>query len=728
MSSAPQTQEFISLRSEYATGVDHDTSTYTFDLGSNFNATRMTLGSVEFPMSQTAIRKGRDMLYVSNGVRVTSGTFEVFACDNADDSSSAVVSVDIPLFRNNATVCSLPCGLVRVTTYEAHGIASAMHRDAIETGETGETGGSGEPSKATPFLICNTEGGRVDIESAHVDVVDRYTFTLNASVREGAAMLCTHAFDSPSELCAAVSRALRYAMQNTMQNAMQSDGRVHCTTPFPVFSFHLLYDEKENVCELSVSSLTTHPGAPPSPRFIILGGLASMLKLNRVRGSRSLKGGKLDGWMMPVQAQHRWYAPCHRSITCSAPPRLSNELEFQLNRLTFAESPRLVFVDPTGMHCEAPFPAGRYTRHSIALAITSAVNASLSAAFKAVGGVMEVKIHRQGFAIGVAWSLPIEPTVTLLFSKSGDVGMRLGFESPVYSNKSTHYSDSAFSAAETSDGRALTSYVRVAEDSARKRFIFDPLSAPVMTATCEPLSDHCHTGYNGDIGRVGGNGQKMVKLVTTREDSAYSPGFQSGDILVLASDSWVHGVQGMQGVQGVQDGQGESARRVQVVHCVVVRSGGDETIVFCPCTLTENSAKVWSAHMDPLCISTSLPESIDSTLLGIGCMLKGTGRLQTPSNYNLDHVDYVTLEVTGEVATDSSFTHMEERGQQRQIFTKVIFTPVFKEERMVLKDISLSGKVRCMSIRFANPDGSAYQFNGASFGMTIALICNTRHG
>ena len=88
----------------------------------------------------------------------------------------------------------------------------------------------------------------------------------------------------------------------------------------------------------------------------------------------------------------------------------------------------------------------------------------------------------------------------------------------------------------------------------------------------------------------------------------------------------------------------------------------------------------------------------------------------------LDHPDYVLLYLLE--GKRSSLLQHQDRNSVTAPFAKIILYPLFREERMVPREVNLTsgeGMTR-FTLAFKNPDGTAYRFHNAEFSFTLNFI------
>ena len=98
----------------------------------------------------------------------------------------------------------------------------------------------------------------------------------------------------------------------------------------------------------------------------------------------------------------------------------------------------------------------------------------------------------------------------------------------------------------------------------------------------------------------------------------------------------------------------------------------------------------------------------------------GSYALLAPSVYNLEHVDYVLIELTGAHKSGVQLHHTNGQAVTTP-FCKLVMFPLFREERMLTRETVLSSgeSFQHFGIRVTRPDGRPYHFHGAQFSFSL---------
>ena len=149
------------------------------------------------------------------------------------------------------------------------------------------------------------------------------------------------------------------------------------------------------------------------------------------------------------------------------------------------------------------------------------------------------------------------------------------------------------------------------------------------------------------------------------------------------------------------------------------------------------TALTLTARAEPWNVCFCKPHSLPAHLVGFpraavqwgidGSVGDAHGRLlppfEAPYSHCLDHPDYVLL--TFSEAAGANFEHAH-GGQIRSIFCKLSLYPLFREERMLLRDTDLMrGNMSRFTVAW-NPDWTPYRFHGAEFSFSLNFFSPCR--
>jgi len=468
--------------------------------------------------------------------------------------------------------------------------------------------------------------------------------------------------------------------------------------------------------------------------------------------------GGLFGGFEYVELPCGWYTPTHRPMATGQPLRLPGELDARLNRFTFLPGANgagdgvcLVFRDAHGRTHAAQAPCGIYNPLSIARAIEGAMNAAsllpagtrFRFAFDERDGCFHVACTAAapGAAPG---AVPTPSNFALLCSHPAcsDV-TRLGFARTDYAGYASYASEPVhvprleWPHVALSDGAGGTRFpsnlYRASEVGPTKRIAFDANGKPTLVGLIQR--------YDQD--------QRLLVLAVHMGGAPFAPGAQQGGVLTLISLA-----------RDADTAEAEAeATPAQPRRAATPFATGERLLLAVaqappragpPHLLTLYAPDFgWGAHVGGavgvelaqgpfnLCLLESLPKSIGGRRLGFpnavvqwgvdGTLLVHGGCLRVapfvaPHVHAMDRPDYVLVYLeTGKPGT--ALLHRA-GGPVTAPFAKIILYPLFREERMVPRETTLTSgeSLSQMVLRFENPDGVPYHFHGADFSFTLNFI------
>jgi hypothetical protein len=93
----------------------------------------------------------------------------------------------------------------------------------------------------------------------------------------------------------------------------------------------------------------------------------------------------------------------------------------------------------------------------------------------------------------------------------------------------------------------------------------------------------------------------------------------------------------------------------------------------------------------------------------------------SPGSHNLDHVDFVLLRLRE--ANGSTLMQYQIDGNSLSIFGKVCLNPVFRNERHLPVETSLTNQLlQTVTIDVLNPDLTPYHFHNAEWSLSLSFI------
>lgn len=734
---------------------------FTMKLGGDnprFQAIKVALGSLEFPITQWTIEEDWNRLYYSEGYRLTSDSSWLHLEERADDETNTVM-VTLPQHVNEIVEFCRRDGFVKVTCANPHGLWVDGRRCLIDAIDWGDV-----------EIVCGVMG-RVSLSALHqegnVEYLNDNEFIVpdfKCDVR-GGGFLHVPVYPSPSALCATISFALTYSTA--------------------LAQYEVEYDPKSNKASLRA---TIWP--PESSRLVIrLYGseLASLLGypspvhervFNRRRTPQNLVAATSNqydffntsgtddvplvlpsepfaGWQY-VTLEPGWYTPAQRPMCTGQPLRFQQEVELALNRLHFPVPDRipqgmatahfLMFNDPGGTMHNCPVYPGRYTAESLASLLETEMTRLSARSMPGVEFSVEYDAEAERFTFqcevreegGQVRPAPFD----LLFGHPAQFDpSRIGFGTvSLYgfdAYTSTHRVRVPHRIA-NSAVRPASNVYRVTEITHQKRLRvqgtpspqiigiitdYDASHSVLRLRTYSGQLPYAHGLHAGDVVQITPCGSTELFVFdpdegdwkgTTLKRCPIAPSWGRSGVVVECADA------------GSCGPPMPAADHVDL--CVRVRSTSE---------LAECIGQVLHLQTEvlPVNLCFGLPKSIPNTHLGfpLGAVQAGldgmvrsgrsrVGPLDAPAVHALDHPDYILIYLNeGKMST--SLQH--QRGSNATSpFAKLVLYPMFREERMLPRETTLlSGEsLSVFTLRFANPDGTPYHFHGATFSFSLNFI------
>lgn len=682
-------------------------------------ATRVNLGSVEFPMVQRTVEKAWNRFYLG-------GSFSMGAGDNVLRLVFRPPQSVDPM--EPAQLC-LPLRLNRVTRVAAEGGGAVVHFEHahhLYSASGGCLVGAMVKMGCDVRLVACPDHD-VSIALAHRDKRLAYRTSTSIfvagvtpeSVRGG--WLYTSPVPSPKHLC----ELLTFAAQGLQLHQDQELG--DCA------DLRFTYDHAADGVSLTLRNgkggmLRVLP-TPLSERL----GLCTLAVVPDEVCYRLPVSPTREVWDF-VELPCGVYAPCHRPMCAGQPMRLTNELEAAVNRFYFPlaspNDPRLqacphtphmvVFTDPWGATRTCPIPCGKHHPDTLCRLLEAGMVKACER--DDVMFAVDHENDRFTFSCERRHGDLVEPAVfALLFHHPMSTeSSRFGFAAQPLFGESSYTAPTATRNA-CPGGRAFTSLLRVQDQAAQKTFRFHATPIPVMHAVIRAYTEgHCivHTFVN---------------------ELPYASGLKQGDVIEVTPCT-----ESVQTLERSDEGEWDkvehqpsrkSAGTAVVMSTkaanpceLVLRMGGERPAVDTYVCLTP-ALEPWS-----LCFSPAMPRGMDASMLGfppsarmwgVHGSVESHGRLVPPFDapfvYSLDHPDYViiTLDQASSGTLDHSFG-----SDTRSIFCKLSLYPIFREERMLPRDAALRfGTFSRFEIAFWNPDMQRpYEFNGADFSFSLNFV------
>ena len=720
---------------------------FTMRLGGDnprFQAVKLVLGSLEFPMVQWTIEEAWNRLYLSEGYRLGADTCWLRLSERAGDDASELVAT-LPMHLNEIVrMQPLADDWVLVKTASAHGLWVGARKPIFQA-----------IWWADIEILCSSLG-RVSLHA--LAAADGLAYVSEDSFRmrspgcggevSGGGFLHTPAYPSPSALCDALGFALAYA--DTLA------------------SYDVRYDAASNRASLRA---TLFPPEQDALTVRLYGsGLAALLGYpsavhERVfrKGSGGAPGGydfyggrgdalplvlpsePFGGWLHAA-LQPGWYAPSQRPMCTGKPLSLLHECEIALNRFYFPTPDRvpqgmptahfLMFADPGGTLHNCPVYAGRYSAEGLAAALEAGMSRLCHRTLPGTTFTVEYVDERFVFTCevrGEDGTVRAAPFALHLHHPAQFDPARIGFPAAALSGRDTYTSARI---AVPSPSRPLANIYEVSEVTHQKRICVQCVAPPQM---CALITDydaasrtlHVHT-YSGQIPCAHGmRAGDLVCLSPSHDAELFR--FGRGDSEWTTETARTCPVAPLWGCNGVvvdaAAGRDEPMPNVEQVRLALRVKHTPE--------LADHIGRVLtvSPTAEPFNLCFGLPQSVPCTHLGFGpgatqwgvdgAVLSGgvsVPPFEAPAVHALDHPDYVLIYIDdGKKAT--GLQHQSGRHTTAP-FAKLVLYPMFREERMLPRETTLLAgeSLSQFTLRFCNPDGSPYHFHGAHLSFSLSFI------
>jgi hypothetical protein len=741
---------------------DDDEACFTLDLGGDnprFQAVKVSLGSLEFPIVQWTIEEAWNRLYFSEGFRITPdlGWLRLYEKVDDDNVGNEVILRLPPHLNSIVGMCDDVIGWVKVQCVHAHGLWVYGRDSILPAIEWGEV-----------EIICSG-AGRISLSLLHAAeklfYVSETEFIMPApecSSKHGG-FVHVPTYPSPTHLCDVLSYAL-----------------AHVPTNAP---YHIIYDAKGNQATLEATAYPTDARTLTvrlygSPLAQLIGYSSPMheriFHRPAIEENRRPAGGydfyapgtqypPLRLISEPFAAWHHveltpgWYAPAHRPMCTGAPLRLPQEIESCLNRLNFPSPERIpqgtvtghfiIFTDPGGTTHNCPIYVGRYSAETLSAALETEMTRLCQRTMP--GTIFAVDYDpatlRFTFCCEVNEANVVRPApFSLLFHHPASIDpARMGFEPVALYGRDTYTSSRAISVPSMQGClRPPINTYRVTEVGHQKRLRISP--APLA-----PL-----------IGLIIGyeSGNHILRLRMYAGQLPYAHGLLPGDVIHITAPTMSQ----IELFKFKDDGSwgAEAAQR-----CPIAPMWGRSGIVVDPLE-TECGFRMPNAENTDICVrvrptpdladccgmilainvelqpfnlcfgnNCGMRRSVPGKLLGFprGSTQWGidgsarSGRLhippfEAPAVHSLDHPDYVLVYLSeGKLGTGLQHRYGTNNTTP---FCKLVLYPLFREERMLPRDTTLLGgeSLNQFSLRFTNPDGTPYQFHRVDFSFSLNFV------
>lgn len=731
---------------------------FTMALGGDnprFEAIRLTLGSLEFPMVQWSIEPEWQNLYFSEGYRLKPDA-HLRIYEKTEMGSSEIVAILPPHINEIKNICASESeekGVI-ITCEEPHRIFFP-NSSLLSTINWGEV-----------EIICGSMG-RVSLsrlyELRKVSYVSETSFrvAMPSCDWKTSGFLYVPPYPSPSSLCA----ALTFSLQTC---------DAQCT-------YEVSYDAPTNKASISVPF---YPNGCDKLTLRVYGGYISTLLgytspvheavFSKKKGASdnvssiptsffeetgdrpplAIPSEQFQGWIT-VELECGWYVPAHRPMCTGQPLKMTQELETSLNRLIFPVPERipngmvtshfLMFSDPGGTIHSCPVYCGIYTAESLSSVLETEMTRLSSRSMPGTIFTVEYELSERRFTFtceirdseGNVHAAPF----CLLFSHPAQFNpSRIGFHAVTMQGRDTYTSSKRVSVPSTqSIMQPQTNTYRITEVGHQKVFRLQTNPSLFMVGLV--------TGYDVK--------HDLLKLRTYMNQLPYAHGFVPGDVVNLTSSA-PEELYRLKGNEWTIEGRTPSCPIAPSWgRCgIVVQQRGKSSPSGFPMPgfeqvdlylkirptrdLVDFIDTVLGLRVEPkpynFCFDT-MPQSISGKMLGFkrGATQWGkdgsttSSRLMIPPYdapcvHSIDHPDYILMYISeGKMGT--GLQHKFGTNNTTP-FAKLVLYPMVREERMLPRDTTLlSGEGQSVfTIRFTNPDGSAYHFHGANFSFSLNFL------
>lgn len=731
-----------------------------------FNAVKLSLGSLEFPIVQWTIEEDWCRLYFSEGYRIEQGA-SWLRLEERTEAVSVSTTVGLPLYLNPIVEWRVLNEWMVARCAHAHNLwvqASASVIPGVEWGDV--------------EIVCGPMG-RVSLSALHrserllymsetefmipIASVD----TVEERADGGCGYVHVPTVPSPNALCQIITFVLQrvgtLAVRRIAYDASTNRASL-LADDFPpeAHTLHLKLCGSPLAATLGYRSANGHERRfrrRPHDHFQLQVTRPLVFHAEYDDLPLALPCEQMGGWES-VRLQLGWYAPQHRPMLTGQPLRLASEVEMALNRLYFPMPERipagtatghfLIFQDPCGQMHQCPVYAGRYSPHTFGRYLESAMTAACAVSSPHTTFTVDYDPKEERFTI--ACEIETRPVGVvpapfgLLFNHPAQFDpARLGFDQVPLHGSATYTSTSRvcfphFETPRQMDDNILARWhsniYRVSEVSHQKILRLHAAPPPAMTGMVSAyLPESCE-----------------LQLRTFSGQLPFAHGLQSHTIVRLAPSRPVDLF-----VRGEED----EWKEVRVNSCPVAPRWGRTAVVLPPddvdsdpmilrlrvrdtprlseCLEQALQVQVQLAPFN-FCFGT-LPQSLRHTALGFprgalqwgvdGSVPSSPSKLMlppfdAPHVHSLDHPDYILLYLVERNKKGTALQHADGSNTTTP-FAKLVLYPLFREERMLPRDTTLlSGEsMSQFTLRFANPDGSPYHFHGAEFSFSLNFIASS---
>ena len=718
-----------------------------------FNAVKLALGSLEFPMVQWTIEKEWNMIYFSEGYRLTHES-SWLKIEEKTNKQSNVIQCHIPLYLNGITSIKVVGEFLSIRTEYPHGLWVEGKRCIIPYIYWGEVS-----------IICGCAGGislKHLYDSEELEYLSENEFMIpNVNKEkidnENYGYLYMPTIPSPNALCNLLTFSLNYTKSlgsysvdyNSVENVANLQSSLYpedCDyLRIKLFGNDLAkllgYMSDEHTSSFYHKKHTNTLSIMPSIRFELPDETDPPL---------ILKSEQFPGWMS-VNVMPGWYAPSNRPMCTGQPLRINQEFETAFNRLYFpipekiprghATSHFIVFCDPTGMQHLCPIYSGRYNPETFCSYVedemTRLAKRTLKDVYFSVNYDFSTKLYTFTCERRIRETIVPSP-FSLIFNHPASIdSLRLGFP-PVHLKGCDSYTSSdevVIPNMKWSNGRYHCNTYRISEISYQKRFMIE--SSPtsqligIVRGFDETSSEAIVQTYIGQLPYAHGLQQNdTISIMPT----------SSTELFIMGENGWemkefepcpIAPAFGKSGI--IQElGKVLNASSSYNKNCLLrIKLHAFQDLGAFMGKIVSIVTDVEPYH---LCFGT-LPRSLPSKMLGFGkgaiqyekdgSIISGSLKIApfiAKAVHCLDHPDYILLYFE-EGKKNMSLQHTSGNNSTAP-FAKLVLYPIFREERMLPRDTTLLGSelFSKFTLKFRNPDGTPYHFHNADFSFSLNFI------
>lgn len=729
----------LCFKTDDATHRDDEQARFQFQMHADrakLKPSKISLGSLEFPMVQYSIENEWSRLYFCEGIKVTASARNIAFTEITNQTQTSRF-VSLPLTLNPITKLSTGVNPNVVFEFEhAHGLSNAMLA-ALE-------------KEDVKVYLVHSSDGATRLDDTNTTIVSENAISIPAElVRNASDEGLAHGFlhceelPCPTALCSIIKQILFARAEFVHYYSLKFDQKA-CKAVFAMTGFGAGTGDCRFV--LGGDALLQRLGYGPNASRVVKRGNAHPTGV-ATRGPEKVGDpmpstiestifGGFDYISLPVG----WYMPSHRPMATGQPLQVPRELDSKLNRFTFLPNEKqreipVIFKDFRGKTHVSPITPGIYTVITIASEIERAMN--LAEIDENVRFIFTFDPCEEQFIISCRKG--DEPMrVDVLFSHPLSIDPhRLGFQRTDYTGHSTYRSDKIHVPRFEWPRRDwCNSYVEpcifpgntysISEHGPSKQICIDANAKPNVYGIVKEFWEDSH----------------VLVLSVCSNTGPFAHGVQCGDVLRIYR--LTNAVK--QDTETSIEPAKLACRRVIMAICISNlgtpsdSKSPDILRLYIPdhewkskvnmCVGVDIQQKPFSLNFAPM------EKSITGTRLGFqnktyewgidGTVLAGGNLAIAPYNapfvHAIDHPDYVLMYI--EEGKQGTTIQHRSGNNVTMPFAKIVLYPLFREERMIPKETTLASgeSLTTLTVYFRNPDDSPYNFHGAEFSFTLNFI------